>query len=164
MPGKKRVVIFANGLISHVDEAHRFLLPDDTIIAADGGGRHCRQLGLTPDILIGDFDSLEPADLEAFVAAGARIVRHPARKDYTDLELALLLAQPAPVPLCAGLFGHAHRFVFRRGELARQTRLGQAAARVGGPRREVRMGGDTTRSRGFAVHGGGESGEAVPVA
>lgn len=93
MPGMKRAVIFANGIISHIEETRSLLLPDDILIAADGGGRHCQQLGLKPDIIIGDFDSLDPAELDAFRAAGTKIIRHPARKDYTDLELAIRHAQ-----------------------------------------------------------------------
>lgn len=93
MPGKKRAVIFANGVISHLDEARSLILPGDILIAADGGGRHCHQLGLKPDILIGDFDSLDPAELDTFRKAGTMVIHHPARKDYTDLELAIRHAQ-----------------------------------------------------------------------
>jgi thiamine pyrophosphokinase len=59
------------------------------IIAADGGARHCLALGLVPAVVIGDFDSLTPADLETLKALGAEIVQFPVRKDFTDLELAL---------------------------------------------------------------------------
>ena len=38
---------------------------------------------------MGDFDSAAPEAVAAAEAAGARIVRHPAAKDATDLELAL---------------------------------------------------------------------------
>ncbi|NIM10118.1 MAG: thiamine diphosphokinase, partial [Planctomycetales bacterium] len=37
-------------------------------------------------------DSLTSADLEALEAAGAALVRHPVRKDQTDLELAVAFA------------------------------------------------------------------------
>ncbi len=31
----------------------------DTVIAADGGWRVCRELSLTPSLLVADFDSLD---------------------------------------------------------------------------------------------------------
>ena len=84
-----RVIIVANGQLPDLEAARAVVQPTDTIIAADGGAEHCRVLGVVPYILIGDFDSLSPADLVTLEAAGTRIIRHPARKDQTDLELAL---------------------------------------------------------------------------
>lgn len=59
------------------------------VVAADGGLRHAAELGLTPDTVIGDMDSVVESDLRAATDAGAAILRHPRRKDATDLELAL---------------------------------------------------------------------------
>ena len=61
----------------------------DLVVAADSGVAHAHALGLTPTAVVGDFDSAEPAHVERAAAAGARIDRHPADKDMTDLELAL---------------------------------------------------------------------------
>jgi len=84
-----RAVIFANGHLGDSAAVLHSLLPGDLIIAADGGARHCRALGIPPDVLIGDFDSLAEVELASLQADGIEIVRHPADKDYTDLELAL---------------------------------------------------------------------------
>jgi thiamine pyrophosphokinase len=59
------------------------------VIAADGGVDRALALGLHVDLAIGDFDSATAAGLAAAEAAGARVERHPAAKDATDLELAL---------------------------------------------------------------------------
>ncbi len=59
------------------------------VIAADGGVDRAHALGLRVDLAIGDFDSVSAAGLAAAEAAGARVERHPATKDATDLELAL---------------------------------------------------------------------------
>jgi thiamine pyrophosphokinase len=88
-----RAVIFANGVLNDPAAARAAIQNGDIIIAADGGGRLCRQLGITPHIIIGDFDSLALADLQYFKAAGSQILSFPERKDYTDLELALRHAQ-----------------------------------------------------------------------
>lgn len=93
MSSRKQALIFANGQIDNLEAVARFSSTDNLIIAADGGARHCQKLGMTPNVLIGDFDSLDEAELQIYEQAGAQIIRHPARKDYTDLELALLHAK-----------------------------------------------------------------------
>ncbi len=87
-----RAVIIASGSLTHPDLDRAQLRPDDWLIAADGGARHCRALGVSPCTLIGDFDSLSQSELERYRRDGAELLRHPARKDATDLELALRLA------------------------------------------------------------------------
>jgi thiamine pyrophosphokinase len=81
--------IFANG--EYEDDAYyqeRFARAT-RVIAADGGYAFLHRHGLTPEALVGDFDSL-PEDLVAAAdAAGVAIVRRPARKDQTDTELAV---------------------------------------------------------------------------
>ncbi len=59
------------------------------VVAADSGVDRALALGLHVEIAVGDFDSVTAGGLETARAAGARIERHPAEKDATDLELAL---------------------------------------------------------------------------
>lgn len=94
MPGTTAIVI-AHGALGEVAALHRRLamLPRGTlVVAADGGARHARTLGLEVGLLVGDLDSLTADEREAFEAAGARLDVHPTDKDETDLELALLAA------------------------------------------------------------------------
>ena len=84
-----RAVIFANGELADLAAALAALRDGDWLIAADGGTRHCRALGLTPNAVIGDFDSLPPGEFEALSKQGAELHLYPRRKDKTDLELAL---------------------------------------------------------------------------
>ena len=58
-------------------------------LAADSGIDHARALGLVPDLVVGDFDSVTPSGLAWATEAGAVVDRHPTSKDRTDLELAL---------------------------------------------------------------------------
>ena len=82
------VIVVAGG--SPPFECEPVRLPEGaTVIAADGGVDRALALGLHVDLAIGDFDSVTPAGLAAAKAAGARVERHPASKDATDLELAL---------------------------------------------------------------------------
>ena len=62
------------------------------VIAVDGGWVHCQKLALTPEAIVGDFDSL-PAKLHARAMQLAQSVHlHPVDKDWSDLALALKLA------------------------------------------------------------------------
>ena len=57
--------------------------PGDYVIAADGGFTCLAERGITPDIVVGDFDSLGEAPNHPNVA------RSPAEKDDTDMMLAV---------------------------------------------------------------------------
>ena len=87
-----RIIVLANGVLTSPECIQPWLTEVDLVIAADGGARHCHTLGIVPHVVIGDMDSLESHELEAFRYSGAEIIRHPPRKDFTDLELALRLA------------------------------------------------------------------------
>ena len=55
--------------------------PEDFVIAADGGLQHAKKLGITPDVILGDFDSL------GYTPGGASVF--PVEKDDTDSMLAV---------------------------------------------------------------------------
>jgi thiamine pyrophosphokinase len=73
----KRCVIFCaagfDGLALPIDI-------DDLVIAADGGLRHTQAIGITPTLILGDFDSLGYTPDESLV--------FPVEKDDTDAMLA----------------------------------------------------------------------------
>ena len=54
---------------------------DHYVICADGGYRHASPLGIKPDVLIGDMDSIENNDFDG------DIINLPIRKDFTDSEV-----------------------------------------------------------------------------
>ena len=74
-PAMKRCVIFCAGGCECAE-----VLPGDFVIAADGGLGHCRRSGITPNEILGDFDSLGE------VPEGASVF--PVEKDDTDAMLA----------------------------------------------------------------------------
>ena len=65
------------------------LEPAQLVVAADSGADVARSLGLLPDVIVGDFDSVTPAA----AAAVATQRRFPVDKDATDLALALAEAR-----------------------------------------------------------------------
>ena len=88
----KRAIIFANGTMEQPPAIPGGIQPGMLLIAADGGSRHCKTLGLIPSVIIGDFDSLGAEELSQYRERGVEILQHPREKDQTDLELAVRLA------------------------------------------------------------------------
>lgn len=83
------IVIVANGVIGDVTGSRTAAEGADLLLCADGGALYVLGWGLTPDVVIGDMDSLDAAYLERLETAGVELVRHLPHKDETDLELAL---------------------------------------------------------------------------
>ncbi len=85
---ERAVIVLAGG--DPVGVPMRTSLPDAAfVVAADSGVHLAEPLQLHVDLVVGDFDSASPDAVERAVAAGARVERHPADKDATDLELAM---------------------------------------------------------------------------
>ena len=90
-------LIFVNGEYAAAPEAAAYYVAlaaaADLVIAADGGAAQALALGVAPQLVIGDFDSLTPDDLARVTSAGAETERHPTHKDQTDTELAVAAAE-----------------------------------------------------------------------
>ena len=84
-----RALIFVNGCIPDLEAVRRLMRPDDSLLAADGGTQHLLALGLTPSVIIGDLDSLNPDVQRQVERSGTRLFQHPRDKNETDFELAL---------------------------------------------------------------------------
>ena len=78
----KRCFIFAAGTFYGLRERPA---SGDLVIAADAGYRVCQQAGIVPDLLLGDFDSMDQPDFP-------NIRRSPVEKDDTDTMLAVKTA------------------------------------------------------------------------
>jgi len=83
-----RIIIFANGNLPNLEKARTLLHPDDFILCADGGTRHALALGITPNVIIGDLDSVT-FDLHPLTEKGVQVIQHPTDKNETDLELTI---------------------------------------------------------------------------
>jgi thiamine pyrophosphokinase len=104
----QRVTIFANGELPDLEKARLLLHPDDYIICADGGTRHALALGLTPNLVIGDMDSIETYQWRELEKDGVSIELFPGDKNETDLELAIhraLELEPKEIIILGALGG-----------------------------------------------------------
>ncbi len=84
-----RAVIFANGTFEEPEQARDMLRADDLIIAVDGGTLYAWEVGVDPGLVVGDLDSLTAEEQQRLESSGVEVSDFPARKDQTDLELAL---------------------------------------------------------------------------
>lgn len=92
-----KALIVANGFLAHPGLFDDYFEDLDLIIAADGGLRHLKTLGLKPHILVGDMDSAEEYGLDepyrkSLEVEGVEVIRLNVKKDESDTEIALALA------------------------------------------------------------------------
>lgn len=69
----------------HGEQARITPAADDFVIAADGGYAALTALGVAPNLVVGDFDSL------GYVPHEEEVIQHPVMKDDTDMMLAVKL-------------------------------------------------------------------------
>jgi thiamine pyrophosphokinase len=103
-----RIIIFANGHLPDREKARAIIRADDTLIAADGGTRHMLTLGLKPDLIIGDLDSITEEERRKMESDGVKIAKYSRDKNETDLELAIqhaLEVGPGQIVIIAALGG-----------------------------------------------------------
>lgn len=85
---KIEYVVFLNGVYPKDIEKLKNIVKDKRIICADGGTNTCFEMGLIPEVIIGDLDSIKEEVLEFY--KNVRVIKTIREKDYTDFELALM--------------------------------------------------------------------------
>jgi len=85
----RTILILADGAWPQPERVAPLVTDADTVLAANGGWRKARDRGIAVDRVLGDLDSLDEETRRDMDAAGVKVERHPARKDWTDLEIAL---------------------------------------------------------------------------
>jgi thiamine pyrophosphokinase len=84
---KHSYALVANGHIHEHLQIAKLIADYACVVAVDGGVNHCHKMGVTPDMIIGDFDSSSPEVLKDYENVVKRTF--PCDKNETDLELAL---------------------------------------------------------------------------
>lgn len=87
-------LIVANGDVDDYEWLATLAKRAAYIIGADGGCNHLFACGIHPDVAIGDFDSVSAETMAWLKSAAVPLTTHPAKKDETDIELALAVALP----------------------------------------------------------------------
>lgn len=80
---KRRCVIVGAAKIENSELLKKNIFYDDFVIGADAGYKALTNLGITPDLIVGDFDSCDTPEFDVEVIALNPI------KDCTDMEFAV---------------------------------------------------------------------------
>ena len=99
----KSIYIMAGGPVEQIPELTQFETPA-MWIGVDKGISTLLSVGITPHVVFGDFDSIQPEDLECINQSDTMLFQYPAEKDDTDLVLAFRWALEQQ-PDCICIFG-----------------------------------------------------------
>ena len=97
-----RALIIANGTLPSSPIVKRFQRLEDVIICADGGANHARRLGIRPDTILGDLDSITPSTRKYFKWIPVMFIQD---QESSDLEKAIsfcILRQYTHVDILGG--------------------------------------------------------------
>jgi thiamine pyrophosphokinase len=100
----RRALIIANGEMPDAAFLRSQLEPETLVVCADGGANTARELGIRPDAIVGDLDSVLPETLAHFQDVPVHVDR---AEDATDLEkcVAWTIAQDRDEIVITGALG-----------------------------------------------------------
>lgn len=90
-----KICILLNGEVKDHSTIREFIKNEkyDYIICADGGANHLYKMGITPNYIIGDLDSIDKNIIDYYKKQNVLFEKFPSKKDETDSELCILLAK-----------------------------------------------------------------------
>ncbi len=89
-----KICIILNGEIKNYDYIKNIITKNnyDYIICADGGANHSYKMGITPDYIIGDLDSISSNIRDSYKLKNVKFEKFPSKKNETDTEICVYLA------------------------------------------------------------------------
>jgi len=135
----EKCVIIAGGVLENEDFHRQILRDARMVICADAGARHAARLGIRPDLVIGDLDTLTEEEIRKLQNRQIALRQFPREKDYTDTHLCLLQAlelgyqQIIMLGCLGGRFDHAFANVM----LLTLPQARQADVRIVDPWQEI---------------------------
>ena len=83
----KKACVFCNGQLKNPANVKQIANDCDLLIAADGGAKYFSDIELTPQVIVGDMDSIDSDIWKS--KSGIEHIRYPVAKDKSDAELAV---------------------------------------------------------------------------
>jgi len=89
-----KVCILLNGEIKDYSIISKYIKNEkyDYIICADGGANHLYNMGIIPNYIIGDLDSIDKDVINYYKKQNVLFEKFPSKKNETDSELCIFLA------------------------------------------------------------------------
>ena len=87
-----RALIISGGIKPSNEIILKYVEKSDVIIGVDKGCNYLIDIDKTPNYIVGDFDSVDKKNLKILEEAKVTKYQYEAEKDYTDSELAFILA------------------------------------------------------------------------
>lgn len=84
-----KVIIISGGNPPPLELLIKEITEDTFLIAADSGANCLYDYNIEPDLLVGDFDSIDKAAFDYFKNCKCIIDVYPSEKDFTDTEIAV---------------------------------------------------------------------------
>lgn len=85
-------IVFSGGDSAPPEKIRPFIRSSSLLVAADSGYDSCLSLGVVPDVVIGDFDSIKEP-IKGKHRNDIEVLTYPKDKDFSDTYLALELVQ-----------------------------------------------------------------------
>lgn len=105
----KHILLVAGGSPKYWPDITPYLTSETLWIGVDRGSFYLQERGITPDVAVGDFDSLSSEEFKLVQTQAGKVIQAPAEKDETDTQLGLSLAaniaSDCPVILIGGTGG-----------------------------------------------------------
>ncbi|HZK43726.1 MAG TPA: thiamine diphosphokinase [Syntrophomonadaceae bacterium] len=88
-----KCLILANGDYGDLEKYSKDIMKADVVLCADGGANYAYLLNIVPDYIIGDMDSINSKVKDFFLEKEVGFKKFPKKKDFTDIQLVVSLAE-----------------------------------------------------------------------
>ncbi len=85
----KRIVCIGSSPVQSPLSFFQSITHEDFVVAIDGGFSYLLAQGIQPNLVLGDFDSVDLMDLQAIETGSFEKIFLPTEKDETDFEIAI---------------------------------------------------------------------------